>query len=79
MKFTISLSGFPLEDLVFGASVYFPPLFKAVFIGFFIWLVIHHALRDWLYAGDIWHPTLMDLSLFMLSLCLGLWILVMWP
>jgi len=76
VKFTFCLPGFPLQDLVFGASVYFPPLFKAVFIGFFIWLIVHRALRGWLYSGDVWHPTLMDLSLFSLSVCLGVLVLV---
>ena len=64
-------SGFPLQDLVAGASIYLPPLFKVVFIGFFIWLVVHRLLRDWIYAGDIWHPLLLDLSLFALALCLA--------
>ncbi len=56
---------------MFGASVYFPPLFKAVLLGFFIWLFLHRQLRDWMYAGDIWHPLLMDLSLFALAVCLA--------
>lgn len=64
MKLSLNTSGLPLQDLVFGASVYFPPLFKAVLLGFFIWLFLHRQLRDWMYAGDIWHPLLMDLSLF---------------
>ncbi|ELY5929008.1 DUF1656 domain-containing protein [Cronobacter turicensis] len=71
-------SGFALSDLIAGASVYFPPLFKAVMLGFFIWLLVHRLLRDWMYAGDIWHPTLMDLSLFVLSVSLGLVILIVW-
>ena len=29
MKLSLNTSGLPLQDLVFGASVYFPPLFKA--------------------------------------------------
>jgi len=71
-------SGFALSDLVAGASVYFPPLFKAVILGFFIWLIVHRLLRDWIYAGDIWHPTLMDLSLCVLSGSLGLLMLIVW-
>ncbi len=71
MKLSLNTSGLPLQDLVFGASVYFPPLFKAVLLGFFIWLFLHRQLRDWMYAGDIWHPLLMDLSLFALSVCLA--------
>jgi len=66
-----SPAGFPLQDLVVGASVYLPPLFKVAFIGFFIWLMVHRLLRDWIYAGDIWHPLLLDLSLFALALCLA--------
>ncbi len=62
MKLSLNTSGLPLQDSVFGASVYFPPLFKAVLLGFFIWLFLHRQLRDWMYAGDIWHPLLMDLS-----------------
>ncbi len=65
----------PLTDLVFGASLFFPPLFKAVLLGFFFWLLIHPLLRDWIYSGDIWHPTLMDLSLFVLCVSGALWIL----
>ena len=29
MKFMHSATGLPLQDLVFGASIYFPPFFKA--------------------------------------------------
>ena len=68
----------PLQDLIFGASVYFPPLFKAVLVGFVIWLVAHRLLRDWMYSGEIWHPMLMDLSLFALSVSLGLAVLIVW-
>ena len=78
MKLRLNSSGLPLQDLVFGASVYFPPLFKAVLLGFFIWLFLHRQLRDWMYAGDIWHPLLMDLSLFALSVCLALVLLIAW-
>jgi hypothetical protein len=35
-----------------------------VLVGFIIWLVAHRLLRDWMYSGEIWHPMLMDLSLF---------------
>lgn len=58
MKLSLNTTGLPLQDLVFGASVYFPPVFKAVLLGFFIWLVVHRQLRDWMYAGEIWHPCL---------------------
>ncbi|WP_310607892.1 DUF1656 domain-containing protein [Buttiauxella brennerae] len=78
MSFHFIASGLPLQDLVFGASIYFPPLFKAVIVGFFIWLMLHHLLRDWMYSGEIWHPTLMDLSLFSLSVSAALVILVVW-
>lgn len=67
-----------LQDLIVGASVYFPPLFKAVMVGFVIWLIAHRLLRDWMYSGEIWHPMLMDLSLFTLSVCLGLAVLTVW-
>ncbi len=78
MKFSYSSAGLPLQDLIVGASVYFPPLFKAVFVGFFIWLVVHRLLRDWMYSGEIWHPMLMDLSLFALSVSFGLAVLIVW-
>ncbi|EMW1771927.1 DUF1656 domain-containing protein, partial [Escherichia coli] len=55
MKFMLNATGLPLQDLVFGASVYFPPFFKAFAFGFVIWLVVHRLLRGWIYAGDIWH------------------------
>ncbi|UJD94496.1 DUF1656 domain-containing protein [Lelliottia amnigena] len=78
MKFSFSSAGLPLQDLIVGASVYFPPLFKAVMLGFIIWLVAHRVLRDWMYSGEIWHPMLMDLSLFALSVSLGLALLIAW-
>lgn len=68
----------PLTDLVFGASVYFPPLFKAVLLGFFIWLLLHPLLRGWIYSGEIWHPTLLDLCLFILCVSASLWLLISW-
>ena len=71
MKFMFNATGLPLQDLVFGASVYFPPFFV-------IWLVVHRLLRGWIYAGDIWHPLLMDLSLFAICVCLALAILIAW-
>jgi len=78
VSFTITASGLPVQDLIVGASIYFPPLFKAVMLGFFIWLVLHRLLRGWMYSGEIWHPTLMDLSLFALSVSAALVILVAW-
>jgi hypothetical protein len=43
-----------------------------------VWLVLHRLLRDWMYAGDIWHPILMDLSLFVIAISLSLGFLIMW-
>lgn len=78
MKLTSSSPDLTFQDLIFGASVYFPPLFKAVMLGFLIWLMAHRLLRDWIYAGDIWHPMLMDLSLFVIALSLALGLLMVW-
>lgn len=69
-------SGFPLPDLVLGASLYFPPMFKALLLGLVFWLLIHRLLRDWIYSGEVWHPTLMDLSLFVISICAALMLMV---
>ncbi len=69
-------SGFPLPDLVLGASLDFPPMFKAFLLGFVFWLLIHSVLRDWIYSGEVWHPTLMDLSLFVISICAALMLMV---
>ncbi|HBT3283201.1 TPA: DUF1656 domain-containing protein [Klebsiella aerogenes] len=77
MKLSLNTPGLSLQDLVFGASIYFPPLFKAVVLGFFIWLIVHRQLRDWMYAGEIWHSLLMDLSLFALAVCLALVLLTL--
>ena len=78
MTFFHRSEGLPLQVLIFGASVYFPPLFKAVLVGFILWLIAHRLLRDWMYSGEIWHPMLMDLSLFALCVCLGLAVLIVW-
>ncbi|PHI30939.1 DUF1656 domain-containing protein [Budvicia aquatica] len=73
-----SNKGIAMPDLVFGASLYFPPVFKALMLGFIIWLLIHRVVRDWLYSGDVWHPTLMDLSIFIISVSGSMWILTRW-
>ncbi|MCF7353592.1 DUF1656 domain-containing protein [Vibrio sp. CK2-1] len=68
--------GLPISDLIVGASLYFPPIFKAFLLGMLLWGVIHRLLRNWMYSGEVWHPTLMDLSLFVLSVFVAL-ILIM--
>ncbi|PXV78356.1 DUF1656 domain-containing protein [Pantoea sp. PNA 03-3] len=65
----------PFSELIFGASLYFPPLFKAVLAGFVLWLFIHPLLRGWLASGEVWHPTLFDLSLFVLCVTGALWLM----
>ncbi|QDY41811.1 DUF1656 domain-containing protein [Candidatus Pantoea soli] len=77
MSLTAFIATAPLTDLVFGASLFFPPLFKAVLLGFFAWLIIHPLLRGWMYSGDIWHPTLLDVSLFILCVSGALWLLTL--
>ncbi|GAB5072205.1 DUF1656 domain-containing protein [Citrobacter sedlakii] len=76
MTIALNATGMPLQDMVIGASIYFPPLFKAFALGFILWLFIHRLLRDRLYSGDYWHPLLLDLSLFALCVCAGLLLLV---
>lgn len=66
----------PTTELVLGASLYFPPFFKALLLGFFFWLLLHALVRDWIYSGDIWHPTLLDLSLFILCVTASQWLLI---
>lgn len=78
MKFMFNATGLPLQDLMIGASVYFPPIFKAFAAGFVLWLVIHRLLRDRIYSGEFWHPLLLDLSLFALCVCLGFVLLIAW-
>ncbi|QPS88666.1 DUF1656 domain-containing protein [Serratia plymuthica] len=68
----------PLPDLVLGASLYFPPLFNAFLLGSVLWLLAHHLLRDWIYSGEIWHPLLMDLSIFVIAVSGSLCILASW-
>ncbi|WP_431222536.1 DUF1656 domain-containing protein [Serratia sp. L9] len=71
-------SASPLPDLVLGASLYFPPIFKAFLLGSVFWLLVHHLLRDWIYSGEVWHPMLMDLSIFVIAVSGSLWILASW-
>ena len=66
----------PITELVLGDSLFFPPLFKVVLLGFFLWLLLHPLLRDWMYSGEIWHPTLLDLSLFTLWIAASLGLLI---
>ena len=76
MLTAMTATSLPLSDLVFGASLYFPPIFKAVLLGFFFWLLLHPMLRGWIYSGEIWHPTLLDLSLLILSVSAAQWLLM---
>jgi len=46
-----------------------------VILGFLVWLLIHPLVRGWIYSGDIWHPTLFDLSLFVLCVTAALWLI----
>ena len=48
------------------------------FLGLVLWLLIHQLLRDWMYSGELWHPMLMDLSIFVLAVSGSLWILASW-
>ncbi|MFP1454465.1 hypothetical protein ACLB1O_08715 [Escherichia coli] len=78
MKFMLNATGLPLQDLVFGASVYFPPFFKAFAFGFVIWLVVHRLLRGWITPVTSVFLSPMDLSLFAICVCLALAILIAW-
>ncbi len=64
-----------LTDLVIGDMLFFPPIFKSFLLGFFIWLLIHPLLREKIYSGQVWHPTLLDLSLFIICVSASLAIL----
>ena len=68
--------GLPLSDLIVGASIYFPPMFKALLLDLFIWAGINRVLRGWMYSGEVWHPALMNLSLFILSTFVALLLLI---
>ncbi|CNK76361.1 DUF1656 domain-containing protein [Yersinia aldovae] len=78
MHVSVSPANTPLSDLILGASIYFPPIFKAVILGLVLWLLIHHVLRNWIYSSEIWHPILMDLSIFVIAVSVSLWILASW-
>ena len=78
MTFFHRSEGLPLQDLIFGASVYFPPLFKAVLVGFILWLVAHRLLRDWMYSGRIWHSHVDGSLPVRLCVSLGLAVLTVW-
>ncbi|WP_455819271.1 DUF1656 domain-containing protein [Pseudomonas cerasi] len=73
---SLSSAASPITELVLGDSLFFPPLFKVVLLGFFLWLLLHPLLRDWVYSGEIWHPTLFDLSLFILCIAASLGLLI---
>lgn len=57
-----------MKDLVFGSLIFLPGAFKVFIVGFFIWLIVRGFYKDQLYAGDIWHPNLVDISIYFVSL-----------
>ena len=67
----------PLPDLVLGHRFIFH-LYLKLFTRLVLWLLIHQLLRDWMYSGELWHPMLMDLSIFVLAVSGSLWILASW-
>ncbi len=60
-----------MTDLVFGALVFLPGIVKVLILGLFIWLFVRGFYRKALYSGDIWHPNLVDISIYFLSLYLS--------
>ncbi len=76
MKFMLNATGLPLQDLVFGASVYFLLVFSIALCLDSSSGLLYGLLRGLIYAGDIWHPLLMDLLLFAICVCLALAILI---
>ncbi|WP_075181700.1 DUF1656 domain-containing protein [Pantoea sp. 1.19] len=62
-------------DLLFGAYLLFPPLFRSVLLGLLFWLLVHPLLRDALSSGAFWHPMLMELSVFVLCVSAAFWLL----
>lgn len=68
--------GLPLSDLIVGSSIYFPPMLKAFLLGGLIWAGLNRVLRSKIYSGEVWHPTLMNLSLFILSIFVALLLLI---
>lgn len=76
MKLSLNTSGLPLQDLGVRRIRLFPSAVQSRLVGFLYLVVLHRQLRDWMYAGDIWHPLLMDLSLFALAVCLATVLLI---
>lgn len=57
-----------MTDLVFGSLIFLPGILKVLILGFFIWLFARGFYRKKLYAGTIWHPNLVDISAYFVSL-----------
>ncbi len=57
-----------MKDLVFGALVFLPGIVKVLVLGFFVWLLLRGFYRKKLYSGAIWHPNLVDISVYFISL-----------
>lgn len=65
-----------MKDLVFGSLIFLPGIVKVLFLGFFIWLFLRGFYRKRLYSGLIWHPNLVDISIYFVSLYLSHLILI---
>ena len=78
MNMFLSFNDHPMSDLVIGSSLYFPPIFKVLFWGTLLWLIVHRLSREWLYSGKVWHPLLIDLSLFVITISVTFWFFVIW-
>ncbi|GAA5644574.1 MULTISPECIES: DUF1656 domain-containing protein [Vibrio] len=65
------------NEVILADSIYLPPFLRVVLLGLLIWAVLHQILRPVLHSGHIWHPSLADLSLFIISLAASLKILML--
>lgn len=57
-----------MHDLVFGSLIFLPGIVKVLILGLFIWLIIRGFYRNKLYSSGLWHPNLIDLSVYGISL-----------
>ncbi|HIW05914.1 MAG TPA: DUF1656 domain-containing protein [Candidatus Ignatzschineria merdigallinarum] len=57
-----------MTELVLGSLVFLPGILKVLVLGFFIWLLARGFYRKKLYSSGIWHPNLVDISIYFVSL-----------
>lgn len=66
-----------MHDVVFGSLVFLPGIVSVLILAFFMWLLVRGFYRKKLYSSNIWHPNLVDISVYFIILYIS-HLIILW-